>query len=100
MSDARLVLDLPRDLPRNLFDAPAITSEYAGGTDFLPALGRCEIDPEMYRIFAHAVLGWHRRLPKSGGDRCQCGKSWELCEYVNLADDLLWTGVAPRRPAS
>jgi len=88
VSDTRLVLELPRDL---------LDGEYAG-TDYLPALGRCEIDPEMYRIFAHAVLGWHRRLPKAGGDICQCGKPWVVCEYVNLADDLLWTANGPTRP--
>ena len=59
-----------------------------------PPLSRCEIDPDMYRVFAHAVLGWHRRLPKLGGDRCACGKPWLECEYVDLADKLLWTGAA------
>lgn len=90
VSDTRLTLELPRNL--------SIGDEYAGGTDFLPALGRCETDPEMYRIFAHAVLGWHRRLPRAGGDSCQCGKRWERCEYVNLADDLLWTAGNPAGP--
>jgi hypothetical protein len=93
MSDAHFALELPQSLP----DAPSIIGDYVGGTDFLPALGWCEIDPEMYRIFAHAVLGWHRRLPKAGGDICQCGKAWEICEYVNLADDLLWTAAGPPR---
>ena len=56
-----------------------------------PQLSRCELDPEMYRVFAFAVLAWHRRLPKDGGDRCACGKQWLDCEYVDLADKLLWT---------
>jgi hypothetical protein len=62
-----------------------------GDTEAVPTMSRCELDPEMYRIFAYAVLGWHRRLPKAGGDVCQCGKSWQSCEYVSLADQLLWT---------
>lgn len=94
VSDTRLVLELPR----SLLDAPSISGEFPGGADVLPMQGRCETDPEMYRIFAHAVLGWHRRLPRAGGDLCQCGKPWEGCEYVNLADDLLWTATGPVRP--
>jgi hypothetical protein len=61
--------------------------------DGMASLSYCEIDPDMYRVFAYAVLGWHRRMPKAGGDMCQCGKSWLYCEYVDLADKLLWTGV-------
>jgi hypothetical protein len=60
----------------------------------VPQLSRCEIDPEMYRVFAYAVLGWHRRLPKAGGDMCRCGSPWLSCQYVDLADKLLWTGSA------
>jgi hypothetical protein len=98
VSELRLVLN-PLDgnpLDGNPLDGP--TSNGYVGMDDLPPLGRCEIEPEMYRIFAHAVLGWHRRLPKAGGDVCQCGKSWDACEYVNLADDLLWTAAPPRIP--
>lgn len=62
--------------------------------DGIPQLSRCELDPEMYRVFAYAVLGWHRRLPKAGGDMCRCGSEWLSCEYVDLADKLLWTGAA------
>jgi hypothetical protein len=93
VSELRLVLDLPD----NRLDA-ALTSHGYVGMDDLPALGRCETDPEMYRIFAHAVLGWHRRLPRAGGDVCRCGKSWDACEYVNLAEDLLWNAARPRVP--
>jgi hypothetical protein len=65
----------------------------------VPTMSRCELDPEMYRVFAFAVLAWHRRLPKQGGDRCACGQPWLSCEYVDLADKLLWTGAGSWRPA-
>jgi hypothetical protein len=75
-------------------DTSADTSVATTYDDGLPSLSRCEIDPEMYRVFAYAVLGWHRRMPKAGGDMCRCGKKWLYCEYVDLADKLLWTGPA------
>jgi hypothetical protein len=80
---------------------PVPVADVAPGPEPLPELDLtgvesqlswCEIDPEMYRVFAYAVLGWHRRMPKAGGDRCACGKAWLDCEYVDLADKLLWTG--------
>lgn len=74
-----------------------LTKAVPVGDVLAPPLSHCEIDPEMYRIFAHAVLSWHRRLPKLGGDRCACGKPWLDCEYVDLADKLLWTGAADWR---
>lgn len=84
-----------RDENDDTVELPLPISSLAGDyADGLPQLSRCEIDPEMYQVFAYAVLGWHRRLPKRGGDMCRCGKSWLACEYVDLADKLLWTGAA------
>lgn len=80
----------PAKTSEDTVELPRLGSTYDDG---MPQLSRCEIDPEMYRVFAYAVLGWHRRLPKAGGDMCRCGKTWLSCEYVDLADKLLWTGV-------
>jgi hypothetical protein len=89
--------DSPRDSATDLTGAvPVVTA--VRQSEAGPQPSRCELDPEMYRVFAFAVLAWHRRVPKNGGDRCACGTLWLDCQYVDLADKLLWTGAGSWRP--
>lgn len=67
----------------------------AGAGD-VPPLARCDVEPEMFRVFSFAVLALHRRMPmrRCGVDMCTCGQPSVLCEYTALADQLLYSPAA------
>lgn len=56
-------------------------------------MSRCDLDPEMFRVFSFAVLALHRPvgMPRSGIDMCSCGQPAVLCQYRELADQLLYS---------
>jgi hypothetical protein len=67
------------------------------------ALSRCDVEPEMFRVFSFAVLALHRTVAmrRCGVDMCSCGEPAVLCQYRALADELLYSPAtdAPRSDA-
>jgi hypothetical protein len=65
-----------------------------------PPVCVCDVDPEVFRVFAFVVLAFHRELRMADGRPwCSCGQRWSACAYARLADDILFA-AAPGRDAA
>lgn len=59
-----------------------------------PPVCVCDVDPEVFRVFAFAVLAFHRELRMADGSPwCSCGQRWSACAYARLADDILFAAA-------
>lgn len=70
---------------------PPHTEEPAAVRAAQPQVCVCDVDPEVFRIYAFAVLAFHEeRRMADGPSWCSCGQRWSRCAYARLAADLLF----------
>ena len=54
----------------------------------------CDVDPDVFRVYAFAVLAFHQeRRVADGPSWCSCGVLRAECPYVRLAADILFAAV-------
>lgn len=73
--------------------------ESDAGPAATPGPCRCDVDPEVFRVYAFAVLAFHRERRAAGGPSwCSCGRKWAACDYARLAEEILF--AAPPGPTT